>query len=148
MKPPRGQHYERWFHKGGPRRGAAAALRDAAAAASTAMQTFHSALPVAFHNSTWIGDRTISFIKENRARRSASGLRSRDPHHPFDAPEPWSRLHHPTKSICRPSASSTERRPWWHRQSLEGKPQIVEHLRKIREQYSRPGAHRPASCAS
>jgi arylsulfatase A-like enzyme len=34
-----------------------------------------------------------------------------------------------------------ERRPWWHRQSLEGKPQIVDHLRRIREEYSRIPVH-------
>jgi arylsulfatase A-like enzyme len=61
-----------------------------------------------------------------------------DPHHPFDAPEPWSRLHHPDEVDLPPHRTlDLERRPWWHRQSLEGKPQIVPHLRKIREEYSR-----------
>ena len=107
------------------------------------MQTFHSALPVAFHNSTWIGDRTIDFLhEESRPASSASWASFPDPHHPFDAPEPWSRLHHPDEVDLPPERTlDLERRPWWHRQSLEGKPQIVEHLRKIREQYSRIPVH-------
>ena len=65
-----------------------------------------------------------------------------DPHHPFDAPEPWSRLHDPDEVDLPPERKlDLERRPWWHRQSLEGKPQIVEHLRKIREEYSRIPVH-------
>jgi arylsulfatase A-like enzyme len=65
-----------------------------------------------------------------------------DPHHPFDAPEPWSRLHDPDEVDLPPERTlDLERRPWWHRQSLEGKPQIVDHLRRIREEYSRIPAH-------
>src|SRR5688572_11481192 len=186
MKPPRGQHYERWFHKDGRGEELQRLYEMQLAPKSTAMQTFHSALPVAFHNSTWIGDRTISFIKENREapfclwaslpdphhpsdapepwtrlpnpawnrhptipfiqenREAPFRLWASlpDPHHPFDAPEPWSRLHHPDEVDLPPERKlDLERRPWWHRQALEGKPQIVEHLRKIREQYSRIPVH-------
>jgi hypothetical protein len=110
------------------------------------MQTFHSGLPVAFHNSSWIGDRTIAFIKENASKNFCVWASFPDPHHPFDAPEPWSRLHHPDEVDLPPERRlDLERRPWWHRQSLEGKPQIVEHLRRIREEYSRIPVCRPAA---
>ena len=59
------------------------------------MQTFHSALPPAFHNSTWIGDRTIDFLNKNQKSRFCIWASFPDPHHPFDAPDPWSRMHHP-----------------------------------------------------
>ncbi|HEY5637952.1 MAG TPA: sulfatase-like hydrolase/transferase [Burkholderiales bacterium] len=140
MKPPRGQHYERWFHKDG-RGEALQRLYDTRLPPHTsAVQTFHSGLPPAFHNSTWIGDRSIAFLNAQASAKAPFCLWASfpDPHHPFDAPEPWSRLHDP-EDVDLPvhRTLDLERRPWWHRQSLEGKPLIVEHLRKIRENYSR-----------
>ncbi len=55
----------------------------------------NSALPVAWHNSTWIGDRTIEFLRANKDKPFCAWASFLDPHHPFDCPEPWSRLHHP-----------------------------------------------------
>jgi arylsulfatase A-like enzyme len=48
MKPPRGQHYERWFHKGGRGEALQRLYETQLEPRSSAMQTFHSALPVAF----------------------------------------------------------------------------------------------------
>ena len=138
MKPPRGQHYERWFHKDGRGDELQRLYATKLPPLSSAMQTFHSALPVAFHNSTWIGDRSIDFLNASRDEPFCLWASFPDPHHPFDAPEPWSRLHHPDEvDLPQQRTLDLERRPWWHRQSLEGKPQIVSHLRKIREEYSR-----------
>lgn len=138
MKPPRGQHYERWFHKDGRGEELQRLYETKLPPLSSAMQTFHSGLPVAFHNSTWIGDRTIDCLNANRDHPFCVWASFPDPHHPFDAPEPWSRLHHPDEvDLPQHRTLDLERRPWWHRQSLEGKPQIVSHLRKIREEYSR-----------
>lgn len=142
MKPPRGQHYERWFHKDGRGEALQRLYETRLPPLSTAMQTWHSALPPAFHNSTWIGDRTIDFLSKNASRRFCVWASFPDPHHPFDAPDPWSRMHHPDEVDLPPHRTlDLERRPWWHRQSLEGKPQIVSHLRKIREEYSRVPQH-------
>ena len=142
MKPPRGQHYERWFHQGGRGEELQRLYETQLPPRSSAMQTFHSALPVAFHNSTWVGDRTIDFLKRNQGEKFCVWASFPDPHHPFDAPEPWSRLHDPEEVDLPPERKlDLERRPWWHRQSLEGKPQIVEHLRRIREEYSRIPVH-------
>src|SRR5688572_12475901 len=142
MKPPRGQAYERWFHKDGRGEALQKLYETQLEPRSTAMQTFHSALPVAFHNSTWIGDRTIEYINQNKKNKFCVWASFPDPHHPFDAPDPWSRMHHPDEVDLPPHRTlDLERRPWWHRQSLEGKPQIVEHLRRIREEYSRIPVH-------
>jgi arylsulfatase A-like enzyme len=138
MKPPRGQHYERWFHLNGRGEALQHLYETQLPPLTDAMQTFHSALPAAFHNSTWIGDRTIDYINRHRERPFCVWASFPDPHHPFDAPEPWSRMHDPGDvDLPEHRTLDLERRPWWHRQALEGKPQIVEHLRKIRENYSR-----------
>ncbi len=61
-----------------------------------------------------------------------------DPHHPFDCPVPWSLLHDPAEvDLPEHRTLDLDRRPWWHRASLEGKPKIREDLAKIREEYSR-----------
>jgi arylsulfatase A-like enzyme len=138
MKPPRGQHYERWFHQNGRGEELQRLYQTCLPPQSTAMQTFHSALPSAFHNSTWIGDRTIDYLNAHRSEPFCVWASFPDPHHPFDAPDPWSRMHHPDEVDLPPHRTlDLERRPWWHQQSLTGKPQIEEKLRKIREQYSR-----------
>jgi len=138
MTPPRGQHYERWYHLGG-RGEELNRLYDTRLPPETdAMQTWHSGLPAAFHNSTWIGDRTIDFLTRNSGQPFCAWISFPDPHHPFDAPDPWSRMHHPDEvDLPRHRTLDLERRPWWHRQSLEGKPQIEDRLRRIREEYSR-----------
>ena len=62
-----------------------------------------------------------------------------DPHHPFDAPEPWSRLHHPGDvDLPKFRDLDLERRPWWHKAALKSTPQLAESsLRDFRERYSR-----------
>ena len=50
-----------------------------------------------------------------------------DPHHPFDCPEPWSRLHHPDEvDLPQHRTMDLERRPWWHKAALEGAPQLAD----------------------
>lgn len=149
MEPPRGQHYERWYHQDGRGTERTALYSTRLAPLSTAAQTWHSALPVAWHNSTWIGDRTIEFLRQHAADAGAAGdggadqpfclwASFPDPHHPFDAPEPWSRLHHPDDvDLPAERTLDLERRPWWHRASLTATPQIAGHLRAERERFSR-----------
>jgi len=138
MEPPRGQHYERWFHHNGRGEKLQRLYQTQLPPLSTAVQTFHSGLPVVFHNSTWIGDRSIDFLNKNQKKPFCAWVSFPDPHHPFDAPEPWSRLHHPDEVDLPPHRTlDLERRPWWHQQSLVGRPQIEDRLRQIREEYSR-----------
>ena len=138
MKPPHGQHYERWYHRNGRGDELTRLYNTHLPPETGALQTWHSALPVAFHNSTWIGDRAIDFLKNNFAKPFCLWASFPDPHHPFDAPEPWSRLHHPDEvDLPAERALDLERRPWWHKASLTGKPQIEDRLRRFREEYSR-----------
>jgi hypothetical protein len=106
-----------------------------------AAQTWSSALPVSWHNSTWIADRAISWLtRAPQARRSVLRVgilsRSRIMHsiaravelalRPEDMPLPANRVR------------DLERRPWWHKAVLEGAPQLADPaLLKFRTEGSR-----------
>lgn len=145
LRPPSGQHYERWYYGDG-----LGDLKNELFAKNVgpdtkgAPQTWHSGLPTAWHNSTWIGDRSIAFmnrhLKENPDQPFVMWTSFPDPHHPFDCPAPWSLLHHPDEVDLPPHRTlDLDKRPWWHRAALEGQPQIREDLAKIRTDYSRVG---------
>ena len=104
-----------------------------------AAQTWHSALPVAFHHSTWVGNITTRFLEANRDRPFCAWVSFPDPHHPFDAPQPWSRMYHPDDvDLPQHRDKDLERRPWWHRAALESVPDMRdEDLRAQRIHYSR-----------
>jgi len=57
-----------------------------------------------------------------------------DPHHAFDCPEPWSRLHHPDSvELPEHRTLDLDRRPWWHEASLTGEPIVDDpEIRKYR----------------
>lgn len=137
-KPPAGQHYERWYHANG--RGAERNRLYAENGGDThgAAQTFHSRLPPAWHNSTWTADRAIDWIRRERNRPFCAWVSFPDPHHPFDCPEPWSRLHHPDEvDLPAHRTRDLERRPWWHRAALENEPAGNAENAEIRKAYSR-----------
>lgn len=136
--PPGGQHYEAWYHGGGMGSLRNKLYETKLPPLTDAAQTWHSALPAAWHNSTWVGDRTIEFLRANRDDRFFVWVSFPDPHHPFDAPDPWSRMHHPDE-VDLPSyrTKDLDRRPWWHRASLESVPQTSKKFRHVRESYSR-----------
>lgn len=139
MPPPQGQHYERWFHADGLGAQRIAQYKTALPPLTDAHQTWNSALPVAWHNSSWIGDRTIEYLRSHREQPFCLWASFPDPHQPFDAPAPWCYLHHPdTVDLPAHRVRDLERRPWWHRASLEGTPQLADAgLRQIRETVSR-----------
>ena len=105
-----------------------------------AAQTWHSALPVQWHSSTWIGDRCIEWLRRRDAAKPfCAWISFPDPHHAFDCPEPWSRLHDP-KDVDLPKhgEKDLDRRPWWHRASLESEPELTDPIMKnFRKQGSR-----------
>ena len=139
MHPPRGHHYERWYHADGRGDELTALYNTQLPPLTDATQTWNSALPVALHNSTWIGDRTVEFLRAHKDRDFCVWASFPDPHHPFDAPEPWCRLHDPDDvELPEHRTLDLERRPWWHRAALEGVPQMSnETLRGFRERFSR-----------
>ena len=139
-EPPRGQHYERWYHKNG--RGAELNKLYAENAKDTkgAAQTWHSKLPVAFHNSTWTADRAISWLQDEKRGQEpfCAWVSFPDPHHPFDAPEPWSHLHDPKEvDLPKHRKRDFENRPWWHEQVLTAEPTGSKKNAETRKAYSR-----------
>lgn len=143
-RPPGGLHYERWYHGDG-----LGDLKDRLYGtrlppATRAAQTHHCALPCAWHNSTWVGDRAVAYLRQRASERRRGGaarpfcawLSFADPHHPFDAPAPWCWLHRP-EDVDLPAhrVRDLDRRPWWHRAALESTPK--GHGREVREAYSR-----------
>lgn len=137
-EPPEGQHYERWFYKDGQGKRKNERYNKALHPVSEAAQTWHSALPPAWHNSTWVGDRTIDFIKKHQAQPFCLWASFPDPHHPFDAPDPWSRMH-PPEAVDLPKFRQRDfhKRPWWHRACLENTPEGPQKFVKFRQEYSR-----------
>jgi arylsulfatase A-like enzyme len=137
FEPPLGLHYEAWYHQDG--RGREKNLAYAGHSAKTATpQTYHSELPTAWHNSTWVGNQTIDFLRVHRNKPFCAWVSFPDPHHPFDAPEPWSRLHHPDEvDIPLHRTRDLDNRPWWHRAALEGTPQLTGEMLRLRTEYSR-----------
>ena len=141
LAPPNGQHYEAWYYADGEGE-QRNRLYETNVGPDTqgAPQTWHSGLPVAWHNSTWVGDRTIAYLNAHKDDDEPFCVWASfaDPHHPFDAPLPWSRLHAPEEVDLPPHRTQDlDRRPWWHRASLEGKPQIQEDMAEFRSRFSR-----------
>ena len=138
--PPGGQHYERWFHADGRGAQKVKAMWDNAGDTKGAAQTWHSKLPVAWHNSTWTADRAIEWLKHGRddEKPFCTWVSFPDPHHPFDAPEPWSRLHAPEDvDLPEDRERNFEGRPWWHEAVLTAEPTGDKKGAEIRKAYSR-----------
>ena len=136
--PPAGQHYEGWYYGDGSGEDKNRLYRTQLAPHTGAAHTWHSALPSAWHNSTWVTDRTINFLRNTDEQPFFLWTSFPDPHHPFDAPDPWSRMHHPEEiDLPLHRTKDLDRRPWWHAASLERTPNIQKDFRLLRETRSR-----------
>ena len=137
--PPDGQHYERWYHA------------DGRGEAKNRLYSTHMPPDVGAAQ-TWHSGAAFRLAQFDLDRRPHDRLRPAnkdepfflwasfpDPHHPFDAPEPWSRMHHPDDvDLPKFRTMDLERRPWWHRASLEFDAKLADgDLREFRERYSR-----------
>ncbi len=62
-----------------------------------AEQSWISAAPEELHCSTWVGNRTIEFLRRQAGRSQPFFLWCSfpDPHHPYCPPEPWATMHDP-----------------------------------------------------
>ena len=140
-EPPRGQTFERWFWNHGEWGDAWRLWAEDAGPSPEAAQTWFSKLPAEWHSTTWVTERTLDFLDNytGEAHSFCAWVSYPDPHHPFDCPEPWSRLHHEDGvDISRTHKRDLDNRPWWHRASLERLPQAKrEREKKLRMEYSR-----------
>ncbi|MBY6121727.1 sulfatase-like hydrolase/transferase [Mameliella alba] len=138
QEPPRGLHYEHFFYADG--RGAERAALYQAGPRPGAAQTWHSQLPVNWHYTPWTADRAIDWLRHGRDpdRPFCAWVSFVDPHHPFDCPEPWSRLHAPEDVDLPPHRTrDLDNRPWWHRAALENRPKGDADEVRVRSEYSR-----------
>lgn len=138
-KPPAGQHYERFYHRDGQGDARTKLMWENAGETKGAAQVWHSKLPVAWHNTPWTADRAIEWLRHGRDgdRPFCTWVSFPDPHHPFDCPEPWSRLHDPAGvDLPEHRTRDFEGRPWWHRAAMEGEPADPK-FADIRKAYSR-----------
>lgn len=68
---------------------------------SGAEQSWVMALPAELHYSTWIGDRTIAFLRRHRSNPAEADrpfflwCSFPDPHHPYCPPRPWAEMYRP-----------------------------------------------------
>lgn len=138
--PPRGHHHERWFHADGRGAERIEAYWRNAGDTKGAAQTWHSELPLAWHNSTWTADRAIDWLHRERTGPFCAWVSFPDPHHSFDCPLPWSRLHSPSEvDLPRFRERSFEDRPWWHERVLTAEPQGPTKSVETHKKYSRIG---------
>ncbi len=138
-KPPHGQHYERWYYADGNGDKRNELYRENAHDTKDAAQTWHSKLPVEWHNSTWTADRAISWLNSEEAQKPfCTWISFPDPHHPFDCPVPWSELHAPEDvDLPEHRQRDLDDRPWWHEAVLTSEPSGKKEHAEIRKQYSR-----------
>jgi arylsulfatase A-like enzyme len=138
--PPLVGHYENWFAARGSEGEARELWARTLEPEVGAAQTWHSALPEAWHGSTWTADRTIAWLRRRDASKPFCAWMSfGDPHHPFDCPAPWSYLYKPENMpLPKHRTPDLERRPWWHKAALEGVPDLAdENMRRFRTDSSR-----------
>ena len=139
-EPPYGQHYERWYHADGKGEEKGRLYKENATDTKGAAQTWSSRLPVAWHNSTWTANQAIKWIQEQADADEpfVTWVSFPDPHHPFDAPEPWAQMHRPEDVDLPPHRERTfEGRPWWHEAVLTAEPTGSKESAEIRKSYSR-----------
>lgn len=139
-RPPAGQHYERWFYSRGEPDEALKLHVTGLPPDTGAANTWNSALPEAWHTSTWVADRAIDMLEARNADCPICiWISFPDPHHPYAPPEPWSRMYsHDSVSLPAHRTLDLEKRPWWHRASLEGEPQVNDpRLKEHRKSVSR-----------
>lgn len=137
-KPPHGQAFERFFHADGAGDEKIAKYWENGGDTKGAAQTWHSQLPEKWHNTPWTADRAIEWLKQDRDQPFCAWVSFPDPHHPFDCPEPWSRLHDPADVDLPENRERTfEGRPWWHEKVLTAEPTGDKKGAEIRKAYSR-----------
>lgn len=138
-EPPQGLHYTKWLFSGGRGEEMDALYYQGSRPESGAQQVHVPELPLVWHTSSWLGDRATHYIEnKEHVEPFLLWVSFPDPHHPFDAPNPWSSMYRPEDvNLPKHRDLDLSRRPWWHEASLSGTPKTTEEFRLIREQLSR-----------
>ncbi|NOZ21890.1 MAG: sulfatase-like hydrolase/transferase [Planctomycetes bacterium] len=119
-------HYGQYLHRIDP--GLAEKYRRENALADTgAPHSWKSAMPVEYHSCTWIGDRTVEFLKSTGGQPFFAHCSFIFPHFPFAPPAPYCYQYDPADMVL------PERRDG----DLEGKPEHV--MRYYRAPRTKPG---------
>lgn len=124
-RPPEGQQFERFLFNEANGPDVYETWKTERPEEPDTPKTWHSNLPPAWHSSSWVGDRTVDFISHQDPETPFAIWASFcDPHYAFDCPMPWSLLHSADDVDISPTHQrDLDKRPWYHRASLEGKPQ-------------------------
>jgi len=90
-----GGHYGLWIHRN--HRDKVPLFSQDAALEPTDKRfvSWKSAVPLEIHSATWIADKTIEFIKENRDRPFFASIGFQEPHPPFNPPKPYCYMYDP-----------------------------------------------------
>ena len=142
LHPPQGLAYEERFWGAGA--GEMARGKRLLEAHSThlapdggAHNTWHSALPVAWHHSSWVADRSIAYLQDHRDEPFCLWASFPDPHDPMDCPHPWSRMHHPDEvDLPRHRVRDFERRPWWYQKVADSVPDVADPELRARRSFA------------
>jgi len=139
-EPPLGLHYTKWLYTGGRNQEFDAQYYRGNFPISEAQQVHVPELPLAWHTSSWLGDRATTYIEKRPDIQDPFLLwvSFPDPHHPFDAPSPWNSVVRPEDvNLPEHRHLDFDKRPWWHEASMNGTPETTEEFRHIREKLSR-----------
>lgn len=113
-------HYENFLDQDGQGALRWARAKDALPPLTHNQQVWRSALQDEWQSTSWIGDRTMAMLEEDRDKPLLAWISFPDPHPPFLASDPWSRLYDPAQVDLPPHRRlDLDRRPWWHRAFLE-----------------------------
>lgn len=111
------EHFLDWDGQGGTRWTRA---KEAVPPLTHHKQVWRSALEDEWQSTSWIGDQAMAMLDEDRDQPLMAWVSFPDPHPPFLASDPWSRLYDPAEVDLPPHrALDLDRRPWWHREFLE-----------------------------
>ncbi|PVH27588.1 sulfatase [Pararhodobacter oceanensis] len=140
LAPPQGLHYEHFFYADGHGAEKTRLYHEGRGDTKNAAQTWHSQLPTNWHYTPWTADRAMDWLRQARDtdRPFCAWVSFVDPHHPFDCPEPWSRLHDPAEvDLPAHRTRDLDKRPWWHRAAIENSPKGDAAEVAVRSNYSR-----------
>lgn len=118
--PPYTLHYENFLNFDGRGRERWDRAKVHASPETAHLQVWRSALDDEWHSSPWIGDLTVEMIERAGDTPYFAWVSFPDPHPPFLAAQPWSRMYDPEDvDIPAHRELDLERRPWWHRAFVE-----------------------------